>query len=173
MVEPGLGASTRQARRMWAKAQDVIVGEARQLQGAGVVEDMGKAHGLMPYVLPLKAHDPRTASVESSEAQRVDLPRVRDRDRPRARRRVEQQLHQGRRAAAVSQADTPAGVVDDAVKAQHLATGDDLSLGLVDGLVMRAKSSILSVEDRPHSQRVWGATRARPSARHAHPRAVR
>jgi len=172
VVEPGLGASARQARRVWAKAQDVIVREARQLQRAGVVEDQGKAHGLVADVLALESHDARAAPVKPSKSQRVDLSRVRHRDRPSTFGWIKKQLHKWRRATSIGEAHAPRGVVDHPVKAQRLAAGGDLGLGFVDRLVVGAKPSILAIESGPHAHRVWGAPSSRPSAGHTHPRAV-
>lgn len=148
---------------------DVIVVEAEQLERADVVEHEHEDLAAIAHVLPLKAHHTEAALIDLGKAQRVDLTAVRDAHKPASIRRwVKQQFHERARVAFVGEADAALRAVDEPVPREFGVLGGHLLAGVVDRGVVVIKTTILTIDNGPHAQRVRGLACAAPQARHTH-----
>lgn len=90
---------------IWLEAKYLGVAEAVLAKPAGVVQARRKVLAGASDVGALEAHrPPASPKVEGREAKRVNLARRRERGKPRPCRRVQQNIHQRSRIAAIREA---------------------------------------------------------------------
>lgn len=115
VVTPHLQARAIQGVGVGLPREDVVCAKALTGERGDVIEQQRRKVRGHAYVLTLEADQAAAPVVDLREADRMDLPAVCDRRKPRARWRVKQKLHQWGGVALVGHADLAARAVDESI----------------------------------------------------------